>query len=249
MGLPGADHRAPPAQRPASMRQTQVVLQARTIGGVTDDPVGGAGQNGLRPPHPMRIRPVAISGSAGSAPPDGLISTDLPGTDGVDEDQLLVAERGVQLERRRWWSPSARGVRPWPGSWRDRKIPGAEGVALDPVFDAGDPRRPDRTEAVPASAVANTTAAAPEHTVEQSGPAAARPRTADCINRVDIRLAAPGGHDAGEVAPRRDRPESIRTRACSAARLSGSGASGADQVGIELQVEHATRSPAGRADG
>ena len=72
---------------------------------------------------PMRVRPATITGLAASAPPDGLTLPWSPQPERVAQDQLLGAERGVQLgdvERRRRPRPSRRAGRWTPTSVRSR---------------------------------------------------------------------------------------------------------------------------------
>ena len=91
---------------------------------------------------PMRVRPATIIGLAASAPPDGLTLRVVAEPERVAQDQLLGAERGVQLgdvDR----SAADAGLLGRRARWTAEvgEVADAEGHRLDAVVDAADPRR------------------------------------------------------------------------------------------------------------
>ena len=95
-----------------------------------------------RAAKPMRSRPAENIGLAASAPPDGLIFVDAVQADRLGEDQLLVAERRVELgDVDRAGVTAGRRLRRRRRRRRRGQVAGAQHRRLDAVLDTGDPRR------------------------------------------------------------------------------------------------------------
>ena len=143
----------------------EVLLQGGAAGRVAEHLVARPSQI-RRAASPIRIRPPVNIGLPASGPPDGLIVTSSAEAELAAQDQLLVAERRVQLgdldagrgrRRRRRAAVDGERVR--------SRVPMLS--ASTEWRDAGDPRRPVG-DARARSPAASTIAAAPSVTGAQS---------------------------------------------------------------------------------
>ena len=223
----------------------QVLLQTRPRGGVGQAPVDAVPSMIRSAASPMRTSPATMRPLAARAPPDGLTATASARPERVAQDQLLVGEGGVELGHVDGPPGSLPSAPKTPGTLGRqagrggcRQVARPEGVGLDAVVHARDPRRP----------FAQLGGPVPGGQHDGGGPVGdgrqgVAPQRGDHVVVGQQLLDGAGprspgrsgwpGRRAGCGRPRRRSrasvacPASIRACACRAARATGSGHSGA----------------------